>query len=127
MTAAMYAGSKAGPSGPNQRRVVDPGPPMGVSCDKAVVSVALQLPGVVLVPAVGMHVAAVLPSGVEPLRNWTVPVGPAPLLPVPVTVAVRVTMPPEATEVALDVTTVDVTVVPPEVTLKVLAGAVEPA
>jgi len=40
-----------------------------------------------------VHVTAV-PSALDPLRNWTVPVGPAPLLFV-ATFAVSVTLPPE--------------------------------
>jgi hypothetical protein len=73
-----------------------------------VISVAVQVPGVVLVPAVGVHVAAV-PSAVVPFMNWTVPVGPAALLLVPVTLAVSVTLPPELMLIALAVTTEVVT------------------
>src|SRR5713226_3886676 len=72
----------------------------GVRNDSVVISVAVQDPGVELVPAVGVQVVA-LPSAVDPFMNCTVPVTPAPLLVVPVTFAVSVTLPPEAIEVAL--------------------------
>src|ERR1700730_10557480 len=77
----------------------------------AVVSVAVQIPGVELVPAVAVQVAAV--PRLEPASlNCTVPVGPAAPFVVPVTLAVRVTLPPVTTLVTLGVTTVEVTCVP---------------
>lgn len=100
------------------------GCPGGVSSASVVISVAVHVPGVEAVPAVGMQVCAV-PSAVVPFMNCTVPVGPAALLVVPVTFAVRVTLPPDATVVALGVTTVAVTCVP-AVAVTVIAAAVEP-
>jgi hypothetical protein len=90
-----------------------------------VIRVAVQVPGVEAVPAVGMQVAAV-PRAVVPFMNCTVPVGPARLFVVPVTFAVKVTLPPDAIEVALGVTTVVVICVPP-VTVTVIAADVDPA
>jgi hypothetical protein len=90
-----------------------------------VISVAVQVPGVVLVPAVGVQVAGV-PRAVVPFMKVTVPVGPAALLLVPVTFAVSVTLPPELMLVALDVTTVVVTWVP-AAAVTVIAGEVEGA
>lgn len=75
-----------------------------------VVRVAVQDPGVELVPAVGVQVAAA-PSAAEPFMNCTVPVGPA-VARLPVTIAVSVRLPPEAMDIALDVTVVDVNCVP---------------
>lgn len=95
-----------------------PGPLGGAKSDSAVVNVALQVPGVVLVPAVGVHVAGV-PSAAVPFMNCTVPVTPAPLFPVPVTVAVKVTLPPEAIVVTLGITVVVVATVPPDPTVNV--------
>ncbi len=66
-----------------------------------VISVAVHVPGAVLVPAVAVQVAGV-PSAVAPFMNVTVPVGPAALLFVPVTFAVSVTLPPELMLVALE-------------------------
>jgi hypothetical protein len=94
-----------GPSGERGARFDPLG---GVRRDRVVISVAVQVPGVVLVPAVGVQVAGV-PRAVVPFMNVTVPVGPAALLLVPVTFAVRVTLPPELMLVALAVTTVVVT------------------
>lgn len=54
------------------------------------------------------------------------PVGPGPLLAVPVTLAVKVTLPPDAIEVALGVTTVVVAWVP-VVAVMAIAAEVEPA
>ena len=62
------------------------------------------LPVLEAVPDVGAQVTA-LPKLPEPLRNCTVPVGPAPLLEV-VTVAVNVTLPPAAMLDGLGVTVV---------------------
>jgi len=66
----------------------------GAKNDSVVVSVAVQNAVAAVVPAVGVHVAAV-ESALLPFLNCTVPVGPAPWL-VVATVAVRVTLPPEA-------------------------------
>jgi hypothetical protein len=86
----------------------------GTNSDSEVVSVALHNAVVVLVPAVGVHITA-LPKLLDPFLNCTVPVGPAPLL-VVFTVAVSVTLPPDAMVVALEVTVV-VVVSPVTVTL----------
>jgi hypothetical protein len=91
-------------------------PTGGAACDSFVINVVVHVPGVVLVPAVGVQLTAA-PSGVVPFMNCTVPVTPGVLFPVPVTVAVKVTLPPEATLVALGITVVVVTTVPPELTL----------
>jgi hypothetical protein len=56
------------------------------------------------VAAVGVHVAAA-PRLLDPFLNWTVPVGPAPLLLV-FTVAVNVTVPPDTTLLTFEVTCV---------------------
>jgi hypothetical protein len=88
-------------------------------------SVAVHVPGVVVVPAVGVQVAAV-PSAAVPFMNCTFPVGPAAPLVVPVTFAVSVTLPPDATVATLEVTTVVVTWVP-AVAVTVVAGEVEAA
>jgi hypothetical protein len=93
----------------------------GVRSDSAVINVAVQDPGVVLVPAVGAHVAG-LPSALPPFINCTVPVGPTPPLLPPVTLAVSVTLAPEVIDVELEVTVVVVAVVPPEVTVTVAAA-----
>lgn len=90
-----------------------------------VISVAVHVPGAVLVPAVAVQVAGV-PSAAVPFMNVTVPVGPAALLFVPVTFAVSVTLPPELMLVALEVTTVVVTWLP-AAAVTVIAGAVEAA
>src|SRR5690349_18867056 len=79
---------------------------------RVVVKVAVQNAVAVAVPAVGVHVTAA-ESGVVPLLNSTVPVGPAPWL-VVATVAVRVTLPPELMLVA-ELTTVVVVGRVPEV------------
>jgi hypothetical protein len=100
------------------------GPAGGVKSASAVVSVAVHVPGVEAVPAVGMQVAAA-PSGAVPFMNWTVPVGPAALLVVPVTFAVNVTLPPDATVVTFGVTTVVVACVP-VVAVTVIAAEVDP-
>src|SRR4029077_16821472 len=81
------------------------GPARGINSDSAVVSVALQEAFVDPVAPVGVHVIA-LPSAVDPFINCTVPLGPALLLLLDVTVAVRVTLPPDATLVGLEVTAV---------------------
>src|SRR6267378_6818775 len=64
----------------------------GTNCERAVVSVAVHnaVPELEAVAAVGVHVAAT-PKLLEPFRNCTVPVGPAPLLLVEI-VAVSVTL-----------------------------------
>ncbi len=68
------------------------GPVGGVRNAKVVVRVALQVGEVA--PDTAAQVAAA-PSAVEPFMNCTVPVGLAPV-PIPVTVAVKVMLPPEA-------------------------------
>jgi hypothetical protein len=98
---------------------------MGGVSASVVIRVAVHVPGVEAVPAVGMQVAAV-PNAVVPFMNCTVPVGPAPLLVVPVTFAVKVTVPPDAIDVALGVTTVVVACVP-LVTVTVMAAEVDGA
>ena len=97
----------------------------GVRSASVVIKVAVHVPGVEAVPAVGMQVAGV-PSAAVPFMNCTVPVGPAAALVVPVTTAVKVTLPPDAIEVALGVTTVVVTCVPP-VTVTATAADVDVA
>jgi hypothetical protein len=96
----------------------------GVRSDSVVMSVAVHVPGAVLVPAVAVQVAGV-PSAVVPLMNVTVPVGPAALF-VPVTFAVSVTLPPELMLVPLEVTTVVVTWLP-AAAVTVIEGEVEVA
>jgi hypothetical protein len=99
----------------------------GVKCDSVVISVAVQVPGVVPLPAVGAHAAGV-PSAAVPFMNCTVPVGPGPPLVVPVTLAVSVTLPPEATVATLDVTTAVVAWVPEfALDVTVMAGEVAAA
>lgn len=66
----------------------------GARNESVVVSVAVQNAVAALVPAVGTHVVAT-ESALLPFMNWTVPVGPAPWLVVD-TVAVSITLPPEA-------------------------------
>lgn len=101
------------------------GPLGGVRSANVVIKVAVHVPGLVAVPAVGAQVAAV-PNAEVPFMNCTVPLGPGAPVVVPVTTAVRVTLPPDATLVALGVTTVVVTCVPaPAVT--VTAGDVDGA
>jgi hypothetical protein len=96
----------------------------GTNCESAVVSVALQeAPTVVDTAPAGVHVNA-LPSAVVPFINCTVPLGPALLLLLDDTVAVRVTLPPDATLVGLD-TTADVVVAFVIVTASVLLLALE--
>jgi hypothetical protein len=71
---------------------------------KVAVRVAVQNAVAELAPAVGMHVTAV-ESALVPFLNCTVPVGPAPLL-VVATVAVSITLPPEAILIAEALTVV---------------------
>ncbi len=80
------------------------GPEGGAKSAKVVERVAVQKAGVVLEAAVGVQTAA-LPSAFPPFLNCTVPVGPTPLLMVE-TVAVKVTLPPEAMLVGLATTAV---------------------
>jgi hypothetical protein len=87
-------------------------------------SEAVQVPPVVAVPAFGAHVWGD-PRACVPFINWTVPVGPAPLLVEPVTVALRVTVPPVATVVALEVMAAVVAVVPEELAVMVLEPVFE--
>jgi hypothetical protein len=80
----------------------------GINSDNAVVSAALQeAPADAVAPA-GAHVTAP-PNFAVPFINCTVPLGPALLLLLEETVAVKVTLPPDATLVGLD-TTADVVV-----------------
>ena len=72
----------------------------GVSIDRATVNVAVQV-----APEPAVQVAALLRAD-EPFMNWTVPVGAAPALLAPVTVAVNVTLPPEEMELVLAVSVV---------------------
>jgi hypothetical protein len=78
----------------------------GTNSESAVVSVAVHdaFPVVETAPDVGTQVTA-LPTFPDPFLNCTVPVGPAPLL-VVFTVAVNVTLPPDAILVGLAVTAV---------------------
>ena len=95
------------------------GPVGGARKAKVVVSVVLQVGDVA--PETAEQVCAV-PSAVEPFMNCTVPVGLAPA-PVPTTVAVSVTLPPDLMLVA-ELVTVVVVVCP---TVKVNADDVEVA
>ena len=72
------------------------GPDGGARKAKVVISVALHVGDVA--PDTAVQVCAV-PSAVVPFMNCTVPVGVAPV-PVPTTVAVRVTLPPD--EILMD-------------------------
>jgi hypothetical protein len=75
-----------------------------MNCDSVVVSVALQeAPTATDTAPAGVHVTA-LPSAVVPFINCTVPLGPTLLLLPDEIFAVRVTLPPDATLVRLDVT-----------------------
>ena len=87
------------------------GPDGGARKAKVVVNIAVQVGDVA--PDTGAHVCAV-PSAVVPFMNCTVPVGLAPV-PVPTTVAVSVTLPPD--EILIDelVTVVVVATLPPPV------------
>ena len=76
-----------------------------MNSDKAVVSVALQEALADAVAPVGAHVTA-LPNVAVPFMNCTVPLGPALLLLLDDTVAVMVTLPPDARLVGLDTTAV---------------------
>ena len=77
----------------------------GINSESAVVSVALQEAFVDADAPVGVHVTAP-PSAADPFINCTVPLGPTLLLLLDDTVAVRVTLPPDATLVRLDVAAV---------------------
>jgi hypothetical protein len=122
-TSNSPATNQIGPTG--KFRIRFAGATGGVRSASVVIRVAVHVPGVEAVPAAGMQVAAV-PSAVVPFMNCTVPVGPATLLVVPVTFAVKVTLPPDAIDVALGVTTVVVACVPP-VTVTVIAADVDVA
>lgn len=76
----------------------------GINSDSAVVSVALQeaFADADADAPEGVHVTA-LPSAVVPFMNCTVPLGPALLLLPDDTVAVSVTLPPDATLVGVEV------------------------
>jgi hypothetical protein len=75
----------------------------GINSESAVLSVALQEAPVVPDAPAGVHVTAV-PSAVDPFMNCTVPLGPTLLLLLDETLAVSVTLPPDATLAGLDVT-----------------------
>jgi hypothetical protein len=94
-----------------------------MNSDNAVVNVALQeAPAADVAPA-GAHVTA-LANVAVPFMNCTVPLGPALLLLLDETVAVKVTLPPDATLVGL-ATTADVVVAFVIVTASVLLLAFE--
>ena len=81
------------------------GPARGINSDSAVLNVALQeAPIDPTAPVDAQDIA--LPSGVEPFMNCTVPLGPRLLLLLDDTVAVSVTLPPDATLAGLDTTAV---------------------
>jgi hypothetical protein len=117
------ATSHIGPTGKSRIRFA--GATGGLRSASVVIRVAVHVPGVEAVPAVGVQVAAA-PNAVVPFMNCTVPVGPAALLVVPVTFAVKVIVPPDAIDVALGVTTVVVGCVP-AVAVTVIAAEVDPA
>jgi len=79
-----------------------------MNSDNAVVNVALQEAPTDDVAPAGAHVTAP-PNVAVPFINCTVPLGPALLLLLDETVAVKVTLPPDATLAGLD-TTADVVV-----------------
>ena len=116
----IVATSDRGAAGKLGRRRV--GAAGGVRWESVVIRVAVQVPGLVLVPAVGGQVAGE-PSAVVPFINCTVPVGPGALL-VPVTLAVSVTLPPDMMEVELDEAVVVVACLP-AVTVTVMAEEAE--
>ena len=84
------------------------GPAGGAKNAKVVVSVALHVGDVA--PETAEQVC-VVPSAVDPFMNCTVPEGLAPA-PVPVTVAVKVTLPPPAGRVVGEAVTIVVVVCP---------------
>jgi hypothetical protein len=91
-------------------------PTDGGALESAVISIAEQVAGAVDVPAVAVQ-ATGEPSAVVPLMNWTVPVTPGPLFVELLTFAVKVTLLPEFTVVALVVSAVVVATVPVETTV----------
>jgi len=95
----------------------------GINSESAVVSVALQEAPIGPTAPADAHVTA-LPSAVDPFMNCTVPLGPALLLLLDETVAVRVTLPPDVMLVRLEVTA-DVVVAFVIVTARVLLLALE--
>ena len=107
VTSESVSGAAGGTLGARFAGVKKP----GGTFERAVESVALQVPCVVAVPAVAVQVAGE-PRAWVPFMNWTEPVTPGPLLVEPVTVALRVTMAPEVTVVELEVTAVVVGTVP---------------
>jgi hypothetical protein len=94
------------------------GPVGGARSDSVVINVAVQ----VVALAAAVHVAAA-PRAVVPFMNCTVPPGAATFIAAAVTVAVSVTLPPEAIDAALDVTTVVVVCFAPPVTVTIIGGA----
>ena len=95
----------------------------GINSDNAVLSVALQEAPADTVALAGAHVT-VPPNFAVPFINCTVPLGPALLLLLDETVAVKVTLPPDATLAGLD-TTADVVVALVIVTASALLLAFE--
>ena len=77
----------------------------GITCDSAVLIVALQEAPVDPAAPADAQVTA-LPSAVDPFINCTMPLGPKLLLLLDETVAVSVTLPPDATLAGLDTTAV---------------------
>ena len=98
------------------------GPVGGARSDSVVINVAVQ----VVALAAAVHVAAA-PRAVVPFMNCTAPPGAATFIAAAVTVAVSVTLPPEAIDAALDVTTVVVVCFAPPVTVTVIAADVDAA
>jgi hypothetical protein len=91
-------------------------------------NVAVHVPGVVLVPGVGVaHVTAGASGALAPVTlKVTVPVGATPPLLVPAIVAVRVTLPPPGgSEVTVGVSVV-VVACPPAATVRVIGGVEGP-
>src|SRR6266403_2721873 len=111
------------PSGSNGTLGRTRGFAKGINSDSAVVSVALQEAPMGPTAPADAHVIA-LPSAVDPFMNCTVPLGPALLLLLDETVAVRVTLPPDVMLVRLEATA-DVVVAFVIVTARVLLLALE--
>jgi hypothetical protein len=108
----MFASRNHGTRGVGIRR----GPAGGAKKDKVVIKVAVHF-----VPDAAAHVAD--PSEVLPFMNCTIPVGLAPV-PVPWTVALKVTLPPPAGRLVEELVTVVVVARP--VTVKATAAELLP-
>jgi hypothetical protein len=78
----------------------------------------VQVAAVAEVPAVAVQLTGE-PRACVPFMNWTVPVMPAPFLAELVTVALSMTVPPEAIEVEPEVSAVVVATVPVLLTVTV--------